>query len=253
MKIKHLAIGLLVMLMAGTALAQSKSSQPLLRAVNGTAAVQSLADAVLAPQGGGIPTVGVDMTGIDSWDGIDDTDNIIIDLNIGAGNSMTGGSWDVGIASAGASWLSEATILFSDSTGSADPNGINLSPGAGEDAPGDMEFSSGGVVLDFSDNALPDVIAGADGILRLQFFESFDDDPDLVDANWRNAAASALVAGIGIACADQAACDAAVGGGGPGPQVLPPAPAVPTLSLFGLLALALVLVLGTALVLRRKV
>jgi len=33
---------------------------------------------------------------------------------------------------------------------------------------------------------------------------------------------------------------------------LPPPPAVPTLSLFGLLALALVLALGTALVLRRK-
>lgn len=251
MKIKHLAIGLLVMLMAGTALAQSKSSQPLLRTVNGTAAVQSLADAVRAPQGGGIPTVGVDMTGIDSWDGIDDTDNIIIDLNIGAGNAMTGVSWDVGIATVGASWLSEPTILFSDSTGSADLNGINLAPGTGEDAPGDMEFSSGGV-LDFSDNALPDIVAGADGILRLQFFEGFDDTADAVDANWRNAVASALVAGLGIACTDQAACDAAVGGGGPGPQVLPPAPAVPTLSLFGLLALALVLVLGTALVLRRK-
>lgn len=38
-------------------------------------------------------------------------------------------------------------------------------------------------------------------------------------------------------------------GGGP---ALPPAPAVPALSLFGLLALALVLVLGTVLVLRRK-
>ena len=36
------------------------------------------------------------------------------------------------------------------------------------------------------------------------------------------------------------------------PDVLPPPPAVPTLGLFGLLALALVLALGTVLVLRRK-
>ncbi|MDA3934121.1 MAG: hypothetical protein PF630_07340 [Gammaproteobacteria bacterium] len=250
MKIKHLTTGLLVLLMAGTVLAQSKSSQPLLRAINGTTVINSIDD-VSTVQGGGVPAVGVDMTGIDSWDGIDDTDNIIIDLNIGAGNAMTGVSWDVGIATVGASWLSEPTVLFSDSTGSADPNGISLAPGTGVDAPGDMEFSSGGV-LDFSDNALPDIVAGADGILRLQFFEGFDDTADAVDANWRNAVASALVAGLGIACTDQAACDAAVGGGGPGPQVLPPAPAVPTLSLFGLLALALVLVLGTVLVLRRK-
>ncbi|GAB4113994.1 MAG: hypothetical protein Tsb0027_01950 [Wenzhouxiangellaceae bacterium] len=189
------------------------------------------------------------MTGIESWDGIDDTDNIIIELDIGAGNTMTGGSFDVGINSVDPSWLSEASVQFSDSTGSADPNAINLAPGAGEDAPGDMEFSSAGVI-DFSDNALPDIVAGADGILRLQFFESFDDTADAIDAFWRNAATPALVAGLGIACTDQAACDAAIGGAG-GPD-LPPAPAVPTLSLFGMLALALVLALGTALVLRRK-
>ena len=55
---------------------------------------------------------------------------------------------------------------------------------------------------------------------------------------------------FGITCTDQAACDAA--GAGDGGPVLPPPPAVPALSLFGLLALALVLALGTALVLRRK-
>jgi len=247
MKIRHLVLGLLCAALVGNAMAQSKAGQPLLRAVNGTAVVQSLDDAVLAPQGGGVPAAGVDMTGIESWDGLDDADNIIIELDIGAGNTMTGGSFDVGINAIDPSWLSEATVQFSDSTGSADPNAINLAPGAGEDAPGDMEFSSAGVI-DFSDNGLPDIVAGTDGILRLQFFESFDDAADTIDALWRNAATPALVAGLGIACTDQAACDAAVGGG----PVLPPAPAVPTLSLFGMLALALVLALGTALVLRRK-
>jgi len=48
-----------------------------------------------------------------------------------------------------------------------------------------------------------------------------------------------------------ASVDLAISAVGGGPD-LPPAPAVPTLSLFGMLALALVLALGTALVLRRK-
>ncbi len=244
MKIRHLILALVAMLMAGATLAQSKgNSQALLRAVNGTTVINSIDD-VNAIAGGGVPGAGLDMTGIQSWDLLDDPDNIIIDLNIGAGNTMTGVSFDVGIATVGASWLSEADVTFSDSTGSADPNAITVTPGAGNDASGDMEFSSAGVI-DFSDNALPDIVAGGDGILRLQFSESFDDNADAVDADWRNAAVPALVAGLGIACSDQAACDSAISG-------LPPAPAIPTLSLFGLLALALVLALGTALVLRRK-
>jgi len=248
MKIKHFMISLLAVAVAGTALAQEKAPQPLLSAGNGTDEVQSLDGAVLAPAGGG-PSEGVTMTGIESWDALDDADNIIIELDIGAGNTMTGSSFDCGIATVGASWLSEATVQFSDSTGSADPNAINLRPGAGNDASGDQEFSSAGII-DFSDNGLPDIVAGADGILRLQFFEGFDDVADAVDANWRNAAAPAVVAGLGIACTDQAACDEAAAAFGD--SGLPPPPAVPALSLFGLLALALVLALGTALVLRRK-
>ena len=236
MKIKHLMISLLAIAVAGTAMAQEKGSQSFLSTVNGSVVVQSLDDATRAPAGTAVDEV-VDMTGIESWDEVDDLDNIVIELNIGDDMAMTGFSFDVGIASVGASWLSEATVLFSDSTGSADPNGIVVNPGAGNDASGDQEFSSGGVVS-LSDNDLPDVAAGVDGILRLEFFESFDDVPDAVDANWRNAATPAVVAGLGITLAEV--------------QNLPPPPAVPTLSLFGLLALALVLALGTALVLRRK-
>ena len=183
-------------------------------------------------------------------DGVGDPDNIIIDLNIGAGNQMTGASWDVGIMTFGASWLSEADVTFSDSTGATvDPNAIALTVGLGNDAPGDMEFSSGGAVIDFSDNMLPNITAGADGILRLEFSDSFDDNADSADAEWRNAAAAALVAGLGIACTDQAACDAAVGGGVP---VFVPPVVVPAVKPWGLAALALMLVLGSFLGLRRR-
>ncbi len=147
--------------------------------------------------------------GIDSWDGLDDADNIVIDLNIGAGNTLTGVGWDIGVATVGASWLSEATIQHSDSTGSADPNAINLAVGTGDDAPGDQDYTSGGAIVDFSDNGLPEITAGADGILRLQIFEGFDDNTDAIDANMRNAAAPALCPGLALACTDQAACNGA--------------------------------------------
>jgi len=234
MKIRHLSILFLVSVVAATAYAQEKGSQPLFSAVNGSTTIQSLDDATREPAGVVVDDV-IDMTGIESWDLLDDADNIIVDVNIGQGNAVTGISWDVGIATVGMSWLSEATFLISNSSGSADPNAIGVNPGAGEDASGDMQFSSGGVV-DFATNGLPNIAAGADGIIRLQFFESFDDNLDAIDANWSNAVSPVVAAGLGIT----------VG------QVLPPVPQVPTLSLFGMLALALVLALGTALVLRRK-
>lgn len=147
-----------------------------------------------------------------SWDGPDDVDNIILNLNIGAGNTLTGVGWDIGIATIGGSWLSEATILHSDSTGTADPNGIALNIGADFAEPGDQDFTSGGAIVDFSDNGLPEITAGADGILQLQLYESFDDNADAIDANYRNAAAPQLCAGLALACTDQISCNLAVGG-----------------------------------------
>ncbi|NKI34199.1 IPTL-CTERM sorting domain-containing protein [Wenzhouxiangella sp. XN79A] len=172
--------------------------------------------------------------GIDSWDGLDDADNIVVDLDIGAGNALTGVGWDIGIATVGASWLSEATIQHSDSTGSSDPNAINLRVGVGSDAPGDQDFTSAGAIVVFADNALPDIVAGPDGILRLQIFEGFDDNPDAVDANMRNAAMPALCPGLALQCSDQAACNAAVGG-------LPESQPVPVNSPWALALMMLVL------------
>ncbi len=178
----------------------------LMRSVSG-GELRSLSNAVVTPKG---TVSGLSMAGITSVDALDDADNIVIDLNIGAGNALTGLSWDVGLATVGASWLSEPVILFSDSTGSTDPEGIFLTVGIGDDAPGDSEYSSGGVIS-FSSIPLPDITVGADGILRLQFFEDFDDGPG-VDANWRDAVVPAVIAGLGLQCSNQAACDLAVGG-----------------------------------------
>lgn len=212
----------------------AKGGTSLLSAANGSVSISSFVP-VPVPQG--IPVGCLDFTGLESWDELDDADNIVIDLDIGAGNQLLGVSWDIGIATVGLSWLSEPIILHSSSAGSADPNGINLTIGLGNDAPGDQDFSSGGVLL-FSDVPLPPVVAGADGILQLQLFEDFDDVADAVDANYRNAAAPAVCPGLGLVCSDQAACNAAVGGGGP---AIPETTAVPVNSPWALALLALIL------------
>lgn len=197
-----------ISLLAGAAWAQdTKGGSALLSGSNGSVSLNS---ATTSPAPQGLAFECLSFNGRDSWDAIDDADNIVINLNIGAGNTLTGVGWDIGIATVGDSWLSEATIQHSDSTGSADMNAINLNVGAGNDTPGDQDFSSGGAIVDFSDNMLPDVVAGADGILRLQLFEAFDDNADAIDASYRDAAAPQLCPGLALVCTDQAACNAAI-------------------------------------------
>lgn len=123
-------------------------------------------------------TVAVDFA---HWDGNLDPDNIVmlLDLNAalggvaGADAFVTGLGWDTTITTVGASWLSESAYDFAGQ--------IFLSPGAGNDAPGTMAFSSGGI-LDLSDNGLPDILA-AGGILSVEMFEQFDDVADAIDSN----------------------------------------------------------------------
>lgn len=190
---------------AGTALAQQhKGSTALLSTANGDISVQFPAPKPM--HRGTAPGICFSLSSLASWDNLEDSDNIIVDLDLGAGNSLTGVGWDIGIATVGDSWLSEATIQLSNSTGPVDPNAINLNVGVDEDAPGDQDFSSGGAILDFSDNELPDVTVGADGILRLQLFETFDDNADAIDANYRNAASPQLCGGLFLACSGSGIC-----------------------------------------------
>jgi hypothetical protein len=68
--------------------------------------------------------------------------------------------------------------------GSTSAVAVNLTPGVGDDSPGTQAYSSGGVVdlvglgLDFT--------VDADGVLRMEFFESFDDFADDWDGIWES-------------------------------------------------------------------
>lgn len=134
---------------------------------------------------GGI--VSVDVSGIESWDALGSANNTVLVLDLAAAlglpsgtpMSMTSVGWDVTLEALGTSWLSELRVGFADS---ANNFGVFLRPGAGTNNPGTGSFSSGGQV-DLTDVGVPNLFL-ADGVLRLDFHESFDDAANVLDGVW---------------------------------------------------------------------
>ncbi len=120
----------------------------------------------------------IDVAGIFSVDGAGDADNEILLPNIGSLSHVVGIGWDVRLFADSPSYLSEMVVRF----GSSSSTFVNLTVGVGDDTPGTQDYSSGGVIdivglgLDFN--------VGADGVLKVEFFESFDDFPNDWDGRW---------------------------------------------------------------------
>ncbi|MBI5708157.1 MAG: PEP-CTERM sorting domain-containing protein [Armatimonadetes bacterium] len=136
-------------------------------------------------------TVGLTISGdMPSMDGYGDSDNMVfgIDMNAvfsGYGNYqnfvLTGLGWDVTLTATAPSWLSELAAAF-ESSSQAD--GVYLRPGAGNNFGGTGSYSSGGIV-DLVGPGLT-VVLDADNILRLEFYESFNDFADAQDGFWHD-------------------------------------------------------------------
>ncbi len=130
-----------------------------------------------------------DISGAESWDDYGAATNEIhvvdvaslIGLPSGTAVTMNGIGWDVTIETVGGSWLSEATMYFDDNIA---PNGVGLflTPGVADNYPGTGTYTSGGII-DLSDAGI-DNIALPDGLLRLEFYESYDDAAGQIDANY---------------------------------------------------------------------
>ena len=124
-----------------------------------------------------------------SWDANLDASNFTDVLDLGApGQTVTGAGYDVEIKGAGTlvgpyggSWQSEATVAMLNSAG----DGVYLTPGVGDDFNSEVyiAYSSGGIIdlvgLGF-DFPLPD------GKVYMEWFESFDDEADVIDAYWND-------------------------------------------------------------------
>lgn len=131
----------------------------------------------------------LDVSGIFSIDPFGDPLNVVRTLQIGASARVIGIGWDVTLFADAPSWLSEMVVAF----GSTSASAVNLTPGVGDDASGTQAYSSGGVVdlvglgLDFT--------VDADGVLRMEFFESFDDFADDWDGIWESGSLTIRVEG----------------------------------------------------------
>lgn len=128
----------------------------------------------------------VDLTGVESWDAVGSANNTVLLVDVaaalgyasGTGMSMTGIGWDVSITPQGASWASEARMYFDDNI-APDGYGLFLSPFGGTNYP-ETSYSP---VIKLADYAIPDIEL-ADGILRIEFYESFDDVAGEIDGIW---------------------------------------------------------------------
>ncbi|MEE8524764.1 MAG: hypothetical protein V3T72_12590 [Thermoanaerobaculia bacterium] len=218
---RHFGILVLVLsstLGTGTALAQKQPAAALM-AVD---AAGNLGGDLDEPSGVPDTILTIDISGVESWDLLDDPDNTVLIECLGESAFMTGIGWNVTLTTNGASWLSEAVTYFDGQD--LDSSGLFLTVGAGNNAPGSMNFDSGGI-LDLTDNMIPNIPIGDDDNLYMQFFESFDDVSDAVDSFYEDGSVYDIaVFDFGTICTGE----------------FDPA-GIPTLNTFGLIALMLLL------------
>lgn len=145
--------------------------------VNGAAPAQpQMADLVISA------------AGVASFDGPAAAGNTVLTFNVAPGALINALSFNLALTTVGESWQSEATIALLSSSGS----GFVFSPGAGVDAPGTGTFSRTVLLSDLGQA----FNVGADGLLRVEFYESFDDVTGAADANWT--AGSITLANVGV-------------------------------------------------------
>lgn len=110
----------------------------------------------------------VQLHDVANYGNLSDPSNIVNSYNIGAFSEVVAFSYDVTITAYNPSWLSEASIYISDS---ATLGSFGVRPASGIGHSGIETFSGSrdltALVRSF--------LVGADGILRVEFAESFDD------------------------------------------------------------------------------
>lgn len=110
----------------------------------------------------------IDVTGVNTNGEEGNAANVVRVYQLNPNALVDGVSWSMVFSAFAPSWLSEGTISFLSSAG----NGVYLTPGVGDDFAGLNTAYSGSALL--SDFALQFNVE-ADGLLRVEFFEGFDD------------------------------------------------------------------------------
>ena len=117
----------------------------------------------------------INAAGVASFDAAGDAGNTILTFNVAPGARVDAISFNLSLATVGFSWLSEASIAFLNSNG----DGVVLS-GLGGDVSGVGSYVEAVLLSSFG----LAFNVGADGLLIVEFYESFDDVTGATDANW---------------------------------------------------------------------
>lgn len=110
----------------------------------------------------------IDVSGIQSYGEWGDPGNTVLMINLGANAIVNGIDWNFTITANDPSWLSEMTVDFTDSDQAA---GVSFAPSDTND-PGTESFSG---TADLNELGLGFSV-GPDGMLRVEFYEGFQDD-----------------------------------------------------------------------------
>ncbi len=110
----------------------------------------------------------VDLSNVQSNALFTDPGNTVLTFDVGANSAITGFSFTATLTAFTPSWLSEFGLAVSDSSVSS---GFFINPGVGDDMPGTGSYAG---AYDLASLGLAFNV-GADGILRLEFYEDVDD------------------------------------------------------------------------------
>jgi hypothetical protein len=126
-----------------------------------------------------------DLSEVASWNAVGDAANIVVAYNIGAGSKLVSVGWNVLIEAYAPSWRQDIGLQLSDSAVSA--TAVWLNPGAGVTSAGTGTYASAPVDLGAAGLSFTVL---ADGVLRLEFFESYDDGAAFKDGVWHSGSVS---------------------------------------------------------------
>ncbi|MEM8512131.1 hypothetical protein RCH14_001431 [Massilia sp. MP_M2] len=118
-----------------------------------------------------------DVAGAQSIGELGSEGNDVYEINVGANATITSISYNFNVTAFAPSWLSEMGFAF---TNNAFTDGVLLNPGLGLDEAGTQTFTD---VVDLAAEGLSFSV-DADGILRLEFYEDFDDAGISPDGVW---------------------------------------------------------------------
>jgi len=119
----------------------------------------------------------VDINSVDSFGLFGSPENAVLTYDIGANSYITGISYTVNISAFSPSWLGEMAFAV---TNSKVTEGFLINPAYIYTVPGTATFSD---TLDLVMEGL-DFYVGADGIMRLEFYEDFNDSSISPDGRW---------------------------------------------------------------------